>query len=106
MTAKHNKLATLTLCDMHVVTHYFPSGYIRVSNVYRTLKMLTPDIDPIPPEVLAEFNLANLFDVRINTTNFTSHNRVTFIGLSFVLIYNCIDIHYMFGHARHAFYDL
>ncbi|KAM0844498.1 hypothetical protein ACQ4PT_057012 [Festuca glaucescens] len=34
----------------------------RVSNVYRTLKMLTPDIDPIPPEVLAEFNLANLFD--------------------------------------------
>ena len=42
----------------------FLLGYIRVPNVYRALKMLTPDIDPIPPEVLAEFNLANLFDVR------------------------------------------
>ncbi|KAM0910992.1 hypothetical protein ACQ4PT_013850 [Festuca glaucescens] len=31
-------------------------------SISRTLKMLTPDIDPIPPEVLAEFNLANLFD--------------------------------------------
>lgn len=31
-------------------------------SISRTLKILTPDIDPIPPEVLAEFNLANLFD--------------------------------------------
>jgi ATP-dependent DNA helicase RecG len=65
---------------MHVVAHYFPSGYIRVSNVYRALKMLTPDIDPIPPEVLTEFNLANLFDVSSNTTNYTSHSRASFIA--------------------------
>lgn len=39
--------------------------------------MLTPDIDPIPPEVLTEFDLANLFDVRSNATNYTSHNGVT-----------------------------
>uniref|UniRef100_M8BUH5 ATP-dependent DNA helicase recG n=1 Tax=Aegilops tauschii TaxID=37682 RepID=M8BUH5_AEGTA len=31
-------------------------------SISRALKMLTPDIDPIPPEVLTEFNLANLFD--------------------------------------------
>uniref|UniRef100_A0ACD5ZJ40 Uncharacterized protein n=1 Tax=Avena sativa TaxID=4498 RepID=A0ACD5ZJ40_AVESA len=31
-------------------------------SISRALKILTPDIDPIPPEVLAEFNLANLFD--------------------------------------------
>lgn len=31
-------------------------------SISRALKMLGPDIDPIPPEVLTEFNLANLFD--------------------------------------------
>ncbi|XP_044955767.1 ATP-dependent DNA helicase homolog RECG, chloroplastic [Hordeum vulgare subsp. vulgare] len=31
-------------------------------SISRALKMLTPDIDPIPLEVLTEFNLANLFD--------------------------------------------
>ena len=25
--------------------------------------MLTPDVDPMPPDVLVEFNLPNLFDV-------------------------------------------
>ncbi|CAM0944576.1 unnamed protein product [Alopecurus aequalis] len=34
-------------------------------SISRALKMLTPDIDPIPPEVLAEFNLANLFDAYV-----------------------------------------
>lgn len=31
-------------------------------SISRALKLLTPDIDSIPPEVLVEFNLANLFD--------------------------------------------
>ena len=79
---------------MHVVTHYFLPGYIRVPNVYRALKMLTPDIDPIPPEVLAEFNLANLFDVRSNITNYTLYNRVTFIAL--VL---CADLPQLYRHT-------
>ncbi|KAL6635002.1 hypothetical protein ACP70R_027673 [Stipagrostis hirtigluma subsp. patula] len=30
--------------------------------ISRALKMLTPDVDPMPPEVLIEFNLPNLFD--------------------------------------------
>ncbi|XP_052144812.1 ATP-dependent DNA helicase homolog RECG, chloroplastic [Oryza glaberrima] len=31
-------------------------------SISRALKMLTPDIDPMPHEVLVEFNLPNLFD--------------------------------------------
>uniref|UniRef100_A0A0E0CQI7 Helicase C-terminal domain-containing protein n=1 Tax=Oryza meridionalis TaxID=40149 RepID=A0A0E0CQI7_9ORYZ len=31
-------------------------------SISRALKMLTPDIDPMPREVLVEFNLPNLFD--------------------------------------------
>jgi len=31
-------------------------------SISRALKMLTPDVDPMPPDVLFEFNLPNLFD--------------------------------------------
>ncbi|CAN6280224.1 unnamed protein product [Urochloa humidicola] len=31
-------------------------------SISRALKMLNPDVDPMPPDVLTEFNLPNLFD--------------------------------------------
>ncbi|KAF8750149.1 hypothetical protein HU200_012397 [Digitaria exilis] len=31
-------------------------------SISRALKLLTPDVDPMPPDVLTEFNLPNLFD--------------------------------------------
>jgi hypothetical protein len=34
-----------------------------IAIVYRALKILSPDVDPVPPDVLVEFNLPNLFDV-------------------------------------------
>ncbi|AQK74115.1 ATP-dependent DNA helicase homolog RECG chloroplastic [Zea mays] len=32
-------------------------------SISRALKILSPDVDPVPPDVLVEFNLPNLFDV-------------------------------------------
>lgn len=42
-----------------------------IAIVHRALKILSPDVDPMPSDVLVEFNLPNLFDVS-STLNYIS----------------------------------
>ncbi|PUZ77313.1 hypothetical protein GQ55_1G360800 [Panicum hallii var. hallii] len=47
-------------------------------SISRALKLLTPDVDPMPPDVLVEFNLPNLFDAYMGIHKPKDRNEADF----------------------------